>query len=119
MLVKGIWKLYGLLFPILELMSAVPPEDLPDIRGRAIYQTDREVTLQVPYLSDKKLSKILPNNIPLPVQSRGLSKIGDTQESAWGSISSTDGIHNDADKSGNKGLKRIKARSAPVVRLHD
>lgn len=69
-------------------------EDLPDIRGRAIYQTDREVILQVPYLSDKKLSKILPNNIPLPVQT---SK----------------------DKSGNGDLKRLKVRSAQVVRLHE
>ena len=90
-------------------------EDLPDIRGRAIYQTDREVTLQVPYLSDKKLSKILPNNIPLPVQSRGLAKIGDTPEPVQGLSK----IADTPDKPGNADLKRLKARSAPVVRLHD
>ena len=72
-------------------------EDLPDIRGRAIYQTDREVIVQVPYLSDKKLVRMLPNNIPQPVRT---------------DVKGTDNPR-------NGGLKRIQARSTQVVRLHD
>lgn len=48
-------------------------EELPSLPGRAIYKTDRCFTLQVPYISDKKMWELLKNDERNSLPNTGLS----------------------------------------------
>ena len=41
------------------LLDDTGAEDLPSIAGRAIYQIEKQRTIQVPYISDKQMLKML------------------------------------------------------------
>lgn len=43
-------------------------EQLPHIRGRAIYQDDDEYTVQVPIVSKRRFERLMPGNVPMRVK---------------------------------------------------